>query len=371
MKLVRFLLAVAWGYSGLSPAPAFAAGGALPTWVVPGNEPLVLKTAAPPAYLEIAQTATIVRPKALTRPEDLEKLNPGLMATLPGLRDLLGPAAVSPKFKALYDAKIKLAAEGAPLSAHAYFDCATVLDVKDAKSGRSAVVFQADMETDTDGTDPVRLPLLKDYDDARLSRSFQPLLSYSWNMGSTGRAVSPFPKYFEDTLGQLRKLQQQVDGFARSDPGPVWQEMKKHFEQQIATLDRSAKYYHADLVSRRSLIASLDPFIVVPQTWVDARMSVGDFAAVVHAGRVYPCLIGDTGPKAKTGEASQRLARALNPKASGRVSAVTTVAVTYVVFPGTRTAKGPPDLARYHAEVGRLLGEIGGLGAGVTLHAWK
>jgi hypothetical protein len=98
---------------------------------------------------------------------------------------------------------------------------------------------------------------------------------------------------------------------------------------------------------------------------------VGDFAAVVHAGHVYPCIIGDTGPKAKTGEASQRLAKALNPKASGRVSAVSTPCITYIVFPQTRTAKGAPDFARYAAEVGRLVEEIGGLGPGVKLHAWE
>ncbi len=371
MKLVRSIIAVACVLSCPDPMSLSAAGEALPAWVVAKKEPLVLKKPSLPPYLEIAQTATIVRPEALTRAEDLEKLNPGLLAALPGLRDLIGRAAISPKFKLLYDAKVKLAAEGAPLASRSYFDCATVLDVHEAKSGRCAVVFQSDMETDTDGTDSVRLPQLKDYDDARLSHSFQPLLAYSWNKGGDGGPVNPFPKYFEDTLEQLRNLQRQVNVFARDDPGPVWQDMKRHFEQQVATLDRSAKHYHGDLVSRRSLVASLDPFIVVPQTWIGPGMRVGDFAAVVFAGQVYPCVIGDTGPKAKTGEASQRLARALNPKASGTLSAVTTVAVTYVVFPGTRFALGAPDLVRYHAEVSRLLGEIGGLGAGVTLHTWN
>ena len=92
-------------------------------------------------------------------------------------------------------------------------------------------------------------------------------------------------------------------------------------------------------MSRRSLIASLDPFIVIPQTWLDPQVGPGDFVAVVHAGKVYPCIIADTGPTTKAGEASQRLAKALNPKASGRVSAVTTPSVTYIVFPGTRGPK--------------------------------
>jgi hypothetical protein len=146
---------------------------------------------------------------------------------------------------------------------------------------------------------------------------------------------------------------------------------EEHFEEQIAALDRRAKYYHSDLKWRRSLIASLDPFIVVPQTWVDAQVTVGDFVAVVHGGKVYPCIIGDTGPTTKTGESSQRLAQAVNPKASGRVSAVTTPGVTYIVFPKTRGTRGVPDFKKYGAEVGKLLDEIGGLGAGVKLHAWE
>jgi hypothetical protein len=367
MKTARFILLAAC----FLPIFASAAEDGPPAWAVTEKETLTLKKVTQPSYLEIEHTATVLRPKALTRAEDIEKLNPGLIATLPGIRDLASKASVSPKFKQLYDAKIKLAAEGAPLATRYYFDCATALDLKDAKSGRSVFLFQSDMDTDTDGTDPVRLSQLKDYDDARISRSFQPLLAYSWSKGDAGAAVNPFPKYFEDTLGQMHKLQKQIESLAQSDPGPVWHDMKKHFEEQAATIDRRAKYYHSDLVSRRSLIASLDPFIVLPQSWVAARTGVGDFAAVIYAGQVYPCIVGDTGPVAKTGEASQRLARAINPKASGKVSAVTTVGVTYLVFPGTRAAMGAPDLAHYYAEVKRLLGEIGGLGSGVKLHSWK
>jgi hypothetical protein len=343
---------------------------ALPAWVVGEQEPLAMRKPAPPSYLEMTQTATIVRPKALTKVEELEKLNPGLTQALPGLGDLVSKGTVSPKFKRLYDAKIDSMKEGVFMAERSYFDCATVLNVRSEKSGRIAVVFQSDMDTDTDGTDPVRLSKLKDYDDARLSRSFQPVLSYAWRKEADG-PPNPFIKYYDDTIRQLRGLQKQVAGFAEADRGPVWQEMKKHFDEQIATLDRRANYYRGDLLRRRSLVGSLDPFIVVPTTWVGQEMSVGDFAAVVYAGHVYSCIIGDTGPKAKTGEASQRLAKALNPNASGKVSAVSTPGVTYIVFPQSRSAKGAPDLARYQAEVGQLIDEIGGLGPGVKLHAWQ
>jgi hypothetical protein len=343
----------------------------LPSWVVPEMENLPTKKVTLPPYLQITQAATIARPKPLTQADDLEKLNPGLLKTLPRLKELLTKATVSPKFKRLYDAKVESVQGGNHMPVPSFYDTATALSFKDEKSGRSVFLFQSDMDTDTDGTDPGRLSQLKDYDDARLSRTFQPLLSYSWNKPGTDTPPNPFLKYFDDTLGKLRGLQKQIDAFATEDHGPIWQDLKKHMDEQVASLERRSKYYRSDLIHRRSLIASLDPFIVVPQTWIDPQMSVGDFVAVVHAGRVYPCIIADTGPTTKSGEASQRLCRALNPKASGRVSAVTTPAVTYIVFPGTRTAKGVPDLARYKSEVNRLIGEIGGLGEGVTLHTWE
>jgi hypothetical protein len=343
----------------------------LPAWVEAVKEPVVIKKAAPPSYLEVTQTATITRPKPLVAAEEIEKLNPGVMQVLPGLRDLVGKATVSPKFKTLYDAKIESVKDGNLMSASSFFDCATVLSVKDAKSGRSAVIFQSDMETDTDGSDPVRLSQLSDYDDARLSRTYQPILAYSWSKGDAEAPVNPFLKYHEETLGQLRMLKKQVDGFAQADRGPIWQDVKKYFEDQVTRLDRRATYYREDLRMRRSLVARLDPFIVVPSTWVDEKMRVGDYVAVVHAGRIFPCVIGDTGPTTKAGEASQKLAQALNPKASGRVSAVTSVSVTYIVFPGTRSANGVPDMATYEKDISRLIGEIGGLGSGVKLHSWE
>lgn len=357
---------------GVMASIAVVQAEALPAWVVGEKVPLVMKKSAPPSYLEITQTATIVRPQALTKAEDLEKLNPGLSALLPSLKELMDAGSVSTRFKTLYDDKIESVAVGNFMPAYHYFDCATVMNVKGAKSGRRALLFQADMDTDTDGTDPVRMAKLKDYDDARLSRSFQPILSYSWNNAKAAEGpANPFLKYYEDTLSRLRVLQKQVNGFAETDHGPVWQDMKKQLDEQVRSWDRKTDYYRNDLRYRRSLIASTDPFIVVPQTWVDEQMSVGDYVAVIHAGKVYPCIIGDTGPTTKAGEASQRLARALNPKASGRVSAVNTPVVTYLVFPGTRGTRGAPDLKAYQTEVTRLLGEIGGLGPGVTVQAWE
>lgn len=374
---LSFLIITGFSYGCSKPIEAVTATVAkdVPTWVKGEMETIKLK--APTAsYLQVEQTASILRPQPLTKIEDIEALNPGLAQALPRLPELLKKAEVSPKFKEFYDAKIKSIAAGEILSTSHYFDCATVLHLRDETSDRHAIVFQSDMDVDTDGTDPVRLPRLEDYNDARISRSFQPLLAYSWPNSATEPAVNPFIGYYAETLTKMRSLQQQVAGEAQKDHGYIWQGLQKQVDETISSLDKRAKYYDEDLRGRRSLVGSLDPFIVVPMTWVDRlkqpySVQVGDFVAVVHGANVYPCLIGDTGGETKAGEASQKLAQAINPKASGRSSAVTTVAVTYVIFPQTRLAMGPPDFAVYHREVTRLLNEIGGLGAGLTLERWQ
>lgn len=377
MRTITMLLCagVLSGCSKSKPSHEEGTAALLPEWVVGENEPVVLKKSTP-AYLRVEQTASIIRPRALTSSAALEKLNPGLTQAMPALPSLVQAAEVSPKFKMFYDAKIKAVTEGEVMSARSYFDCATVLNLTHTASGRTAVLFQSDMDVDTDGTDPVRLPRLQDYDDARISASFQPILAYSWPKAAADAAANPFVQYYADTLVKLKSFHQQVSAEAAQDHGYIWQGMQSRFEEQISSLGKKAKYYDEDLRERRSLVASLDPFIVVPMSWPDRlnlphSIQVGDFVAVIFGGKVYPCIIGDTGGEAKSGEASQRLAQAINPKASGRNSAVDSVGVTYLIFPKTRLAKAAPDLAVFHSEVSRLLAEIGGLSPGVTLHRWQ
>jgi Fungal chitosanase of glycosyl hydrolase group 75 len=349
---------------------AMAQPSSVPAWVIGEPEAVSLQKPRPVGYLAVTQTATVLRPKALTKLGELEQLNPGLTKVLPALSELLPKASIASNFRVLYDAKIKSVATGNLMETHSFFDCATVLNLTAATTGRKAILFQSDMETDTDGTDPVRMSRLEDYADARLSRSFQPVLAYSWAQTQAQSGRNPFIDYYSQTLTKLRTLRQQVDTTAKTDPAPMWTELSSAFTDHISKIDRYAKYYAEDLRSRRSLIASQDPFIVVPQTWVSQSMQVGNYAAVIHAGKIYPCIIGDTGPTTKAGEASQRLARAIDPEASGRRSAVMTAAVTYIVFPHTGVRSGTPDLAAYKREVTRLLGELGGLGAGIGVHAW-
>lgn len=343
----------------------------LPSWVEPVREPLVFKKTSAGGYLEITKTGTITRPKPITSADALEKLNPGLMGTLPGLKDLITNGTVSPKFKALYDAKIEEVKGGDVMATNDFFDCATVLNLKDPKSGRSAVLFESNMDTCTDGSDPGRLSTLSDYAEARRSGSYQPTVAYSWAKKETNTPPNPFLKYWDERIGLMRGIKKQVDELAEADKASFWQGMKNHCDEKFTLLEKKASEYRPTLQTRRSLVASLDPFIVVPKTWVDDQIHVGDYAAVVYEGKIYPCIIGDAGPATKTGEGSLKLAQALNPKASSRMSPVNKVSVTYIVFPGTASPRATPDMAAYHQEVSRLLTEIGGLGCEVKLHAWK
>ena len=359
-----------------SEAPAGEWNG-LPQWVVGEAIPLAIKDPVTPAYLRITRAATVFRPRPLQKIEDLEKLNPGLTMILPKLPELLLSAEVSPKFQSLYDDKSKATIEEGPMSLHDYFDCATVLNLADPVSGRKAVLLQSDMDVDTDGTDPVRLPRLADYDDARVSRTFQPILAYSWAMSKDESVVNPFLPYYDRTLAKLVEFRDLIKLESATDKSDFWRSIWKPLDASVQSLTHTVKVYKGDLRARRSLTAQLDPFIVVPQTWIDKlkmpfSLAVGDFVAVISGGKVYPGIIGDTGPNEKIGEASQLLAQAINPKASGKNGAVEEVAVTYILFPQTATtSKGMPNLALWQKEVERLLGEIGGLGAGITLHHWQ
>ena len=88
--------------------------------------------------------------------------------------------------------------------------------------------------------------------------------------------------------------------------------------------------------------------------------SIGDYAAVIYSGKIYPAIVGDAGPSNKIGEASARICKELNPKASGLSRAVSNIKVSYLVFPGTAEKPGPPDLVHWREKCKQFLDEMGG-----------
>jgi hypothetical protein len=147
---------------------------------------------------------------------------------------------------------------------------------------------------------------------------------------------------------------------------------KKWLADRISMLRRGIE----DLKARSYLIAEYDPFIVIPVNLLTDRSNpfapkVGDYAVVVHGEKIYPCIVGDGGPTFKVGEASLRLAKEINEKASPYSRPVSELTVSYVVFPGSREEKaGPPDYEKWRQKCHELLQEIGGLGNGYQLHQW-
>jgi len=71
------------------------------------------------------------------------------------------------------------------------------------------------------------------------------------------------------------------------------------------------------------------------------------------------------------GEASLRMAKQLNARATSYSRPVSDLTVTYLVFPGTADKFGPPDYVKWHERCSDLLTEIGGVGPSTTLHQWE
>lgn len=314
------------------------------------------------------------RPAPSTTAAQLTTINPQLPKLLPEFTKLMTSAEVSSQFADLYARKIRNLKKGELLTPHNYFDCETVLRLEHPDSGRKVLLLQADMDVVTDGSDPGRAASLTDYNLARSSDWYLPETAYSWHR--SGGEPNPFLTYYPETLAKLQKLRAQLEAEAKSDQGVVWRELIKSCDDQIYRIKERGLhgYTKSNLRNRRFLLADRDPFVVLPVPWVNKSAAwspkMGDYAAVIYGKHIYPAILGDAGPTFKVGEASLRLARQLNPKATGRTRAISELTVTYLFFPKSASKAQEPDLKLWHDKVSSLLKEIGGLGEGVILHDW-
>src|SRR5262245_62826655 len=76
---------------------------------------------------------------------------------------MLPPDPVSPLYTQLYDTKVRMLRENLGrldllLSRHNFYDCQTVLQLQHPQTHRRALLLQADMDVDADGSDADRLP---------------------------------------------------------------------------------------------------------------------------------------------------------------------------------------------------------------------
>ena len=90
---------------------------------------------------------------------------------------------------------------------------------------------------------------------------------------------------------------------------------------------------------------------------------------VICGDKMMPAIVGDFGPAVKSGEASLRIAREIDPKAGPYNRPVSDLKVTYLIFPGSaEKERSAPDYAAWHRQCSGLLTKLGG-NAG-ALHVW-
>jgi hypothetical protein len=289
--------------------------------------------------------------------DQLAKVSPQLPTLLPSLASMISADAVSPLFAQLYDTKVRMLRENLSrldllLSRHNFFDCQTILQLQHPQTHRKALLLQADMDVDADGSDADRLPA-----GTGAPTNFKPATSYRWQK----KTDAPNP-YLSATEERLKRAE---DEYALATTTPT----RKHdLRNAIAELRAEA----GTLKKFSFLIGATDPFIVVPGAFTRGQDGVkpGDYALVVFGDAIYPAIVGDVGPNDKVGEASLRIAKELNALSTAYNRPVSDLKVTYIIFPGTAEKPfGPPDLEKIHARCETLLTEIGG--ASVSLHKWE
>ncbi|MBR5876375.1 MAG: glycoside hydrolase family 75 protein [Akkermansia sp.] len=283
---------------------------------------------------------------------DLLQANPKLNKVLNSFDDLMKDAKISPWYHKLYQYKQNRIRHNAStlsrlLDRHNYYDTDSILEITGSGNNRKALWIQADMDVVSDGSDGDRLPdMPKKIKD---SEFYQPSTSYKWRKKT--KTPNPLLASWQERLQKYKEAKNQ-DGIKR------------------------AERIIGDLKLFSFLLAEYDSFIVVPLTVNDKgtttkqenhlkgfRPAAGDYAVVIVDNKVYPAIVGDFGPKFKTGEASLRLCKTINSKAGVNSRPVSNLGVSYIIFPGTKEPEnGPIDYDRLNTKCRELINELGGLG---------
>ncbi|HEX4667164.1 MAG TPA: glycoside hydrolase family 75 protein [Chthoniobacterales bacterium] len=296
-------------------------------------------------------------PTANATIEELAEVTPELPKLLPNLAATIGPDPVSPLFQQLYDLKVQTLRQDLVrldqlLSRHNFYDCQTILRLRHPETKREAILLQAEMDVDADGSDADRIPLVDGS-----SANFKPFTSYRWKKKTA--QPSPFLPAAE------AKLHRYETEFARKGLT-----MERNRDLRIGIQRMKAE---VDSLKRFSfLIASTDPYIVLPGIFGRGKNvgKVGDYAVIVYGDQIYPAIVGDVGPSDKVGEASLRIAKEINAQSTPYSRPVSDLRVTYLIFPETAdTSFGPPDFEKIRVRCEKLVQEMGG--ASVPLYHWK
>jgi hypothetical protein len=289
--------------------------------------------------------------------EELAKITPRLPELLPGLSAMTGPDSVSPLFAELYNTKIKMLRENLArldllLSRHNFFDCQTVLQLQHPQTHRRALLLQADMDVDADGSDGDRMPI-----GTGAPTNFKPFTSFKWPK----KTAAPNP-YLAGTQERLKRAEDEFA--AKTTTADRKRDLRNAITQLRAEVTTLQKYSF--------LIGMADPYIVIPGAFTHGKdaAKTGDYAVLIYGDAIYPAIVGDIGPNDKVGEASFRIGKQINPQTTPYNRPVSDLKVTYLIFPGTADPQfGPPDLEKLQDRCQKLVDEIGG--ASVQLHHWE
>ena len=319
----------------------------------------------PEAY-KVSFSLSVRVPKANQSVKELARINPNLPAMLPGLGDLVAHGKVSGFYHKLYENKITMVQRDLTrlnklLDRHNMFDCETILELKDPKTSRKALLIQSEMDVVADGTDGDRAATLDD--SIAGSDYYQPFTSYFWKKKTS--VPNPLLARWQSKLnGATEELTKKGLNAERS--------------RHLKIVTDQLKLEIEDMKVHSSLIADSDPFIVIPlqfKPYVGSNENapqMGDLAVVIHDKQILPAICGDYGPTMKVGEASLFLAKQVNPKSTPYKRGEDALKVTYLIFPGTsKKPFGPPNLEQWRTLCMQYLNELGGIGNGFTLHTWE
>jgi hypothetical protein len=322
---------------------------------VPGADATTERVDPESYVLDLKLNARVPTPNRTL--EELAKVTPRLPELLPGLSAMFAPEPVSPLFTELYNTKIKMLRENLSrldllLSRHNFFDCQTVLQLQHPQSHRKALLLQADMDVDADGSDGDRMTV-----GTGAPTNFKPFTSFKWPK----KTAAPNP-YLAGTEERLKRAEDEFN--ARTTPPDRKRDLRNIVTQLRAEVTTLQKYSF--------LIGMADPYIVIPGAFTHGRdaAKTGDYSVVVYGDAIYPAIVGDIGPNDKVGEASFRIGKQINPQTTPYKRPVSDLKVTYLIFPGTADPQfGPPDLDKLLTRCQQLVDEIGG--ATVPLYHWE
>jgi hypothetical protein len=305
-------------------------------------------------------------PEASDSIEELASVNPLLPKILPDLGAMVQGGKVSGFYYHLYNLKQKQVQSNITrlervLSRHNFYDCETILELEHPESKRKVFFMQGEMDVVADGSDGDRMPEFDDY--IASSTHFQPTTSYGWPKQT--KQENPLVARLKEELVAAEE-RYKVKGLSRAENASL--EYKKDHHPIVIR----------ELQQRSFLIAQEDPFVVIPlstRKYIgenEFMPLIGDYAAVIHKDRVLPAIVGDYGPTTKTGEASLRITKFLDPNSTPYSRPVSDLEITYVIFPRSRVKPfRPPVLADWRAKCSALLEEIGGLGEEYSLYRWE